>query len=168
MTTELTILDRLKQHWLISIVIVCAAVAGTTWKLAHELLVSPREYSLSQLKEENAKLKEELTKLKTASPTTPVVEGSPTSGVTLALEQVGVFLNASATTADGRCSIRIDRISGEYVTISVTVDASAPIAFDRRKVGTRVPVDAGDRFYYIDLHRVRGDIVDLSVHVRKK
>jgi len=55
MSTEQSLIDRFKQHWLISLVLICVGVAGSTWEVAHELVVAPREFQLSQLKEENAK-----------------------------------------------------------------------------------------------------------------
>ena len=168
MRTEQSILEKLKQHWFISVLLVCIAVAGTAWKVAHELLVSPREYQLSQLKEENAKLKGELQKLKTAAQAVPASSASTAIENTLPYAEAGVFESASITTNDGRCSIRVDRVSGDRVTLSVAVDALAPVVYENKQVGTRVAVDAGDKLYYVDLHRVRGNIVDLSVHQRKK
>ena len=69
--------------------------------------------------------------------------------------------------SDGRCSIRIINVIGSQVTLWTTIDAGKPVE-QRAEVGSRVTVDAGDIVYYIDLHRVRGNIVDLSVHWSKK
>lgn len=153
-------IEKFKQHWFISLLLLCSGVAAATWKIAHELLVAPREYQIAQLKEE-------LQELKSSS---GAVEGVPTTEelALIVLEQTGVFENASVTTRDGRCNIGIARVSGDQVTLSVAIDAQPARTFERQRVGSRVPVDAGDSIYYIDLHRVRGNIVDLSaVRARK-
>lgn len=153
-------IERFRQHWFISIFILCAAVAAGTWKVAHELLVEPRDYQIAQLKEEIQQLN--------SSALAPRLMRTEEDLSSIVLEQTGAFQNSSVTTRDGRCSIRILRISGEQVSLSVSVDANPPKEFERRPVGTRVSVDAGNDVYYIDLHRVRGNIVDLSVSRRKK
>jgi len=160
-----SVIEKLKQHWFISVLLVCVAVAGTTWKVAHELLVEPREFQNSQLKEENLKLKEEIQKIKalTSANPAPLSDENP-----LVYLEAGVFEKASVTTNDGRCNIRVVSVSGDSVTLAVTIDSLAPVVFKNEQVGSRVTADAGDKVYYIDLHRIRGNIVDLSVYKRKK
>jgi hypothetical protein len=162
---EEPVIEKVKQHWLGSIFIICVAVSGTTWVVARELLVLPREFQITQLKEEVQKLKDEVQKLRTSPPVNPAYSEKESS---LALAQTGVIESGSVTTYDGRCSIHIVRVSERFVTLSIAVDSRKPALFENQEVGTRVPVDAGDKTYYVDLHRVRGDIVDLAVYQRRK
>lgn len=164
MKSEPSIVERFKQHWLISAVLVCIAVAATTWEAAKELIVAPREYQIDQLKQENVKLREDIQKLETAA----LIPHSPTDEISLVYAETGVFENASITTNDGICSIHIVSVDQNQVTLAVTIDTASPVAYKNQKAGSRITADAGERVYYIDLHRIRGNIVDLSVHQRRK
>lgn len=146
-------IEKLKRHWFISVLLVCVAVAGTTWKVATEILVYPRDFQINLLQEENRQLKEQL-----ASKTHGVDE-SP-----LVLTETGVFEGASITTSDGRCTVRITSADVSKISLSVIVNSNDPIMFKGRLPGDRIAVDGGDFVYYIDLHRVRGNIVDLEVY----
>ena len=150
--------EKLKQHWLVSILLLCAAVAGETWQIAQEVLVAPRNFQIAQLQEE-------LQNLKTA---TPANRAHSEKENPLVLEETGVFEGNAITTRDGRCSIRINRVSGDRISLSVAIDALKPVIFESQKPGDRVPVDAGDQTYYVNIHRVRGSIVDLAVYQRRK
>ena len=160
-------LEKIKQHWLISILLVCTSVAAATWKLAHEVLVQPRDLQISQLKDETSKLKEEVRELKSAASISTTANRS-TDEASLALAETGVFEKASATTTDGRCTVRIVRISNDRITVAITIDSLEPKVFENQEAGTRVVAQSTEKFYYVDLHRIRGGIVDLSVHQRKR
>jgi hypothetical protein len=60
------------------------------------------------------------------------------------------------------------RVSDSAVGFSVTVDSQKPIDYDVVAIGARVTVDAGDKVYFVDVHRTHDNIVDLSVQQRRK
>lgn len=146
-------IDKLKQHWLIAVLLVCAFVAGTTWKVAIELLVAPRDYQITQLRDEIQRLK--------ATP--PPVHAVSTAETPLMLEHTGVFAGSSVTTRDGRCIVRIISASESSISLSVAIDSNKPAEFRDQRPGDRVTIEASGRIYYVDLHRVRGNIVDLEI-----
>ncbi len=153
-----SVLDRFKQHWFVSIFLICVAVAVATWKVAQEALVAPRDFQITQLRHEIEKLK--------SSAVAPPVRSSEEENPVV-LEQTGVFENSSVTTYDGRCNVRVDHVRGDLVTVTVAIDGLPPQELKDQRVGSRIQVGAG-RGYYVDLHRVRGDIVDLSVYRTKR
>lgn len=154
----MSILERLKQNWFISVLMVCAAVAGVTWKVAQEVLVSPRDFQIAQLKDEVQRAK---TALGSRSSSIPVEEAS-------GLEKLSVFEGQSATTSDGRVTIRMDHVGETTVSFSAVIDANKPTSVKDQRVGDRAALDAGDRFFYVDVNRTRGNIADLSVSQKRK
>jgi hypothetical protein len=70
-----------------------------------------------------------------------------------------VFAGSSVTSMDGRCQVLVSSLIGESVDLTVTVNSDSPQGFTSVRPGKRIAV--GD--YFIDLHRVRGDIADLSI-----
>ena len=97
-------IEKFKQHWFVALLLVCAAVAGATWKVTRELQVEPREYQIRQLKEEIQKLESVASMPKQAR--TDENLGS------VVLDPTGILENSSVTTRDGRCSIHVVRVSG--------------------------------------------------------
>ena len=42
--------DRFAKHWFISLILICAVVAGVTWTLVMNLYVHPRDFELERLR----------------------------------------------------------------------------------------------------------------------
>ena len=124
----------------------------------------PRDFQIAGLKDElqRAKVVAPITSPTGASPVTPD-QRDPSATAAIVLVETGLFEGKSATTTDGRLSIKVVQIQGEHVSLSLTVDATAPINYLNRVVGSRVTAYAADVVYYVDIHRVRGNIVDVAV-----
>lgn len=146
--TEL--IARFKQHWLISLLILCSAVASGTWMLVIQVLVNPRDFEIARLEKalEDAKQAPHV-----------IRDSSPTAGVVLS---DGIFEGASATTSDGLCNIYIKTVSGNQVSLVVSVKSEKPQTFERVEAGQRISVAAGSLIYYLDIRRIRGNIVDIT------
>lgn len=84
--------------------------------------------------------------------------------IKLGLEETGVFEGNSVTTKDGHCTVHIISANDSSITLSAAIDANKPIEFFKRHPGDRVTVEADGRVYYIDLHGIRGNIVDLAIY----
>ena len=151
-----SILDRLKQHWFVSTLLICVAVATATWKFSLEVLVAPRDFQITQLREE-------IQRLKRSTDASPVAIKTAIAAETLAVTEG----NAIATT-DGRLSIRADNVSSTFATVSVTLDANEPQRFSNKELGSRLVVEGKDRTYFVDLLSMRGNIIDLSVSFKNK
>lgn len=149
------VVAKFKTHWLISLLGVCAIVAMMTWGLALQLLVGPRDFEISRLKES-------LTQAQGNSKAAGY--GSTASSENrILLSYVGVAVGDSVTTSDGACTVRVVGLTGETATLEVTVEAEDPKLIKEAKIGRRAVVRGMKRAYYIDLHRERGNMVDLSV-----
>lgn len=153
----MSVLERLKQYWLIPTLLVCIAIAAGAALLAWEFLIAPRDTEIAQLKEE-------LQKLKTTQASTPA---KPVPSA-LVLPQTAIRAGTSITTPDGRCSIRIAFVVENSVGLSVIVDANKPVDYSSARVGDRIAVEASDRIYYIDIQSARPNFVDIAVYQKPK
>lgn len=149
------IVAKFKEHWLVSLLGVCAIVAAGTWGLAHQLLVGPRDFEISRLKETLA--------LAQANSNAAVNGGTVSSESRILLSYVGVAVGASITTSDGSCTVRLVGLTGATATLEVVVEAEDPRLLKEVEIGRRAVVRGAKRTYYVDLHRARGNVVDLSV-----
>lgn len=149
------VIIKFKEHWFVSLFCLCAIVAAASWGLAYQLIVVPRDFEISRLKEMLAQTQ-----------TSPFVAGKGSKATTenlILLSYVGVAKGDSATTPDGACTVRVADLADETVTLDVAVEAEVPRIFKEVKIGSRSVVHSLKRTYYVDLHRARGNIVDLSV-----
>ena len=60
-------------------------------------------------------------------------------------------------------SIRADRISGALISLTITSETQDTYRFNKSSVGQRLMIPAHDGTYYLDIVRVRGDVVDLTM-----
>jgi hypothetical protein len=56
--------ENLKKHWLTGVVVLVSATAGSTWYLANELLVKPRNFQLEMREDEAERLKDTIEQLR--------------------------------------------------------------------------------------------------------
>lgn len=54
-----TLTEKIKKHWLVSVLLICTAVSGATWKVLDEVLVRPREFRISTLEKKIVELSNE-------------------------------------------------------------------------------------------------------------
>ena len=139
------------------------ATAGVTFGLTNFLYVAPSDREVEHLQRENASLKEAL---KEAQATAARPAPEPENPV--ALPETGVAEGTSVTTGDGRLSIHVKMAIGNSVRLLTTLDSAKSVEQMIASIGDRLTIEAADKVYYIDLRRVRGGIVDLSVAQRRK
>jgi hypothetical protein len=155
----------LQRHPLPVAVTLVVATAGVAWGAVQALYVSPRDFQIAQLKDQNADLLRQIQDLK-ANGTHGDSHDAKDSNIALA--ETGVMKGTSVTTLDGRCTIGVRTVIGDQVSLSTTLDSEKPKDHEYLPIGSRVTLHAGDVVYFIDIHRVRGDIVDLSVYRQKE
>lgn len=149
------VVAKFKEHWLVSLLGVCAIVAVGTWGLAHQLLVGPRDFEISRLREALA--------LAQANANAAVNGSTAPSESRILLSSVGVAVGDSITTSDGACTVRLVGLTGTAATLEVAVEAEEPRLLKEVEIGRRAVVRGAKKTYYVDLHRARGNMVDLSV-----
>src|SRR5438552_1530717 len=147
MTDNKSFGDRFSEHWLGGLIAAAVAAGAITVTVTNYLYIGPKNDRIEALKDENAKLRQDLHEAQAARPPAPT-PAEPAARSNIALAETGVFEKASVTTSDGRCSIRIINVIGSQVTLRTTIDAGKPVE-QRAEVGSRVTVDAGDIVYYI-------------------
>lgn len=59
------IAEMLKDNWLVSILLVCAAVAATTWKVSDEVFVKPRDFRIDVLQKQHETDEKQISQLQT-------------------------------------------------------------------------------------------------------
>jgi hypothetical protein len=88
--------------------------------------------------------------------------GAPASSP-IVLAPTAVRSGTSITTPDGAFTIRVDRVTGRTVKLTVSAEAGDVYRFDKAEVGRRLVVPAPDATYYVDLASVRGNVVHLGM-----
>lgn len=156
------IFAKLRRHWLASAVGLCSLVAGTTWLIGHQLFVAPRDFEIDRLKAEVTSLKEQLTQAR-EGPRSAIADPVPPPENQLLLSYVGVAAGNSITTPDGALTVRIVRTFSSHATLEASIGAEESHVFEGAEIGRRVIVPGATQTYYIDLHRERGNMIDLSV-----
>lgn len=77
--------------------------------------------------------------------------------------EIGIRAGASFTTADGRFTVRVTRVAKPMVALTVSATTGDVYRFDKAEVGRRLVVPAPDATYFLDLHRIRGDTVYMTM-----
>ena len=77
--------------------------------------------------------------------------------------EIGIKAGASFTTADGRFTVRVTRIAKPTVTLTVSATTGDVYRFNKAEVGRRLVVPAPDATYFLDLHRIHGDTVYVTM-----
>lgn len=68
-----SVVERLKNHWFGSAIILAAVVAGATWSIEYYLYVAPRDYTIQALRADNEQLRQQLSKVPISKPTDPIL-----------------------------------------------------------------------------------------------
>lgn len=143
------LIARFRQHWLISLIVLCSAVAAASWGLAVQILVNPRDFEI-------ARLEKALQQAKEAAGANSLVSAP-------VILEAGIFEGTSATSSDGCCSIFVKKIKDGLITLVVTLNAEKPRVFEKISIGQRITVASNTATYFIDVRRLRENIVDVSV-----
>jgi hypothetical protein len=146
------IMEKLQKHWLIVLISMAAALVVGTWKVCRVLYVDPRDHELSILREQLLDLRQKVLNCP------QVIEPNP-----IVLSETGVFEGTAATTIDGVCQIAIGRVVGANIDLTVAMGGGKPEIFKGIHPGDRITQKFMNGSYFIDIHRIRGDIVDLTV-----
>ena len=144
--------DRVQKHWLFIVIAGVLVVVSSTWEVADKVSIAPRDRQIAEMQKQIDDLKSRPTTTTAVGIVDPIV-----------LHETGVFKGSAVTTNDGNCQIRVDDIFLNYVDISVIVGSDKPQVFTLLHTGDRVTVKSKSAGYFVDIHKIRGDIVDLSV-----
>ena len=149
--------EKTSRRWelssLVSVAVYTAFVVIVTIGLMQRTAVANREAEITVLKHD-------LEIAKALPKTAPNSNLKETSHGVLSRED-SVLAGSSVISPDGRCQVLVSSIIGESVDLTVTINSDSPRGFTSLHPGNRLTV--GD--YFIDLHRVRGDIADLSISI---
>jgi hypothetical protein len=143
-----SITGRFKNHWFVSILVLCGAVVVATWGVAYEVLVSPRDFEIHKLEHEVA---EKNTQAQTA--TNP----------TIVLKRTWVSEGSSVTTEDGSCLIHVDYVGPHDVELSASVGAEKAQKFKDVASGTRLTLVSQGDVYYVDIHEIHAKEVGIEI-----
>jgi hypothetical protein len=127
-----------RKHWTTYLFGICAAVA-IAWAVTQYLHFTPWGQSAD-------------------------TEGQrqPTAS-TIVLPEVGIRSGTSVTTPDGVFTVKVDQIVGAKVGLTVSTRTKDVYRFKKAEVGRRLVVIAPDATYYVDVLRIRGNVVYLAM-----
>ena len=126
-----TFREKLHEHWLTVVVLICIGTAGISWRVADELLVKPREFEIERLRRQLGELP-------------PDVEiGFAVRAIKKQelADQITVFKatlkpGEAALTVDGNCLVQVTDINGDTVSAELTILQTAnKVQIPRWKVG---------------------------------
>jgi hypothetical protein len=140
--------EKVQNNWGILLVIWTVAAVGVTWTVAEKVIVGPKETRIAELQKQ---LDQEKSK--------PVISPIPKVAENPQVLHDAVAEHTSVTTPDGVCQVLVDSIIGESTRLVITV-GSQVVTADNVHPGQRVRAGA----YYVDLHRIRVNVVDLSIY----
>jgi hypothetical protein len=153
---DASIAERFKQHPVVSIFLLCSAVAVGTWAVEYQVLVLPRDFKIKDLEDK-------LAAKESSSPTSEIV-----------LEPTYLHVGDSIKTKDGICLIHVDRIlasqkasdsrSDLLVQLSV-IGGEAQIQYDPVPTGKRLLLVTEDAKYeyFFDIIEIQTTQVSVSV-----
>ena len=139
------LIDRIKDHWFISIIIICVIVAGITWGLAVNLLVVPRDFEISKLRDQ----------LSRGGISAPGAKPLDESIYQIVIPETTLTIGTSMTTSDGGCLIYLENIYLDLgqVEIKVTIDGRELPSYYSHP-GDRFTIEGTLKTYFIDIHSI--------------
>lgn len=150
-----SIIDLFKQHWFPSIVVLCCAVAGTTWAVEYQVFVMPRDFEIQSLEGDLARKNSQIESLAKIP--------------TIVLDRTWLNDGDSSPCNDGSCFIHVDGI-GQLGTGRLGVDLSVTVGTDQqprkfRNVasGTPLPVSTPEAMYRVDINEIEKTRVGIDV-----
>jgi hypothetical protein len=147
---QMSIADRFRSHWFVSIFLVCCAVAVATWELEDRLVVSPLDSRIKILEGDLATKNSRL-------------DGSA-ANPKIVLKRTWLNEGDSLTCDDGSCFIHIDHVTPSLdVDVSITVGADKPFHFTDVHSGRRLGAITDAARYYIDIHEIHDKQVGIEV-----
>jgi len=138
MASERDMANHPRTDWLTRVLGISAAVA-IAWAVAQYLHFTPRGRATD-------------TGSQFQSTSSPVV-----------LPEIGIKSGASVTAADGAFTIQVDQVVGSTANLTVSARTKDVYRFKKAQVGRRLVVPAPDATYYIDVLRIRGNVVYLTM-----
>jgi hypothetical protein len=77
--------------------------------------------------------------------------------------EVAVRAGESFTTRDGVFTVHVTQVAGRMIKLTVSASRGDVYRFDKAEVGRRLVVPAPDATYFLDLLRIRGNVVYLTM-----
>lgn len=140
-------IDRLRKHWFVALVIICGAVVGATWGVVRALVVEP-------LRQENAYLRDRVSE---------ALADARSPEPSAVLPRTSLAIGQTAPTSDGACTIGLESIHADTAQMVVVIGSKPP---------WRTPATAGDNlqgsvpgaWYYFFILDVQDEVAVVSVY----
>jgi hypothetical protein len=129
------LLEKLKEHWLGGVILIGCAIAGTTWFIANEVLVKPRDFAIEQQKTSIADMRQKIKDLQeekgngasdsSHTPAAPELRSAgPSAPPATALEPTWINEGRPFLMFDDQVVIKVSSASG-FIQ-SATIDIELP------------------------------------------
>jgi hypothetical protein len=89
--------------------------------------------------------------------------GSLERSSSIVLAETGVRSGTSVDALDGAFTVRIDQVVGATVNLTVSATTKDVYRFKKAEAGRRLVIPAPDATYYLDVLRIRGNVVYLTM-----
>lgn len=140
------ITTKLRKHWLVSLAIYTVSLVASTWYVANEIFVKPRDFELESLRRKYH---------------------SSVAVTSIVLQSTGVREGTSATTIDGGCLVAVQQVNSDSAVIKITIDNGTPQLHSGVRSGDRLTVIGKKGAYFVDIQRFRGNLVDFVISLSR-
>ena len=136
---------KIKEHWLVSSVILCGVVWGMIWTLSDHRMVEPSNSEIEKLSSQSTGI------LKTENK--PNNEKKSLMAGTAFTSKFGFIVYISGSDNDLK-----------HANIYITLKNQKNKNHNNVGVGERIKINHEDNSYSIEINNIRGDWVDLTIH----
>lgn len=151
-------LKKIKEHWMISAIILCGAVCVATWTLYVNLMVEPRNLEIEKPGIENTKLERGIEKLPSQSTNIVKTESQPD------VEEKSLLEGTSFTCKFG-FTVYISASDNDlkHANIYITLENQKDRNHRNVSIGKKIIVPHENATYSVEINDIRGDWVDLII-----
>ncbi len=151
---------KIKEYWLISAIMVCGIVFGTTWMLSVNPMVDPRNFETEKSRDENTKPESEIEKLPSQPASSVNTENKPDN------EETSLMQGTSFTSKFG-FMVYISNSDNDLKQASmyITLDNNKNKNKNHKNVGIgeKIKINHADTNYSIEINDIRDNWVDLVI-----
>jgi len=140
-------IEKIKEHWLVTLVIICAAVVAATWAVAKQTRIEPLEL-------ENTRLQQRIEEIQS---------DQHVSEASAVLARTSLSAGQTSATTDGACTIGLEQVRADTAYITL-VAGTKPLSRFRMIAGENLQTSVPGAWYYFFVLDVRDGVATVSGH----
>ena len=162
---NMSLIDKVKEHWIGSLVAFAAICIGTTWIVATEILVKPRDFTIEQQKTNIADLKEKIKELQGEQGYLSTQKTNSSGSSAIVLQPTWIYSNQPLLALDDQVLINVSSLSSfiHAATFDLRIPEQQDIHWGVTIVGTRNTFVYKGESYFFDVLEVTDRSAKISI-----